>query len=87
MGDYKLLALKPKKTELQGVMESTFKDTIKNKRRRLNMFTTVEINGPNKFQVGVYSPNAVDITTVLKARANRRLVQVLGLAFQPVGEQ
>lgn len=48
--------------------------------------TAVEVDGSNELQVGVYSPNAVDVPAVLQSRADRGLVQVLGLALQP-GEQ
>lgn len=52
----------------------------------IDRLLAVEVDGSNELQVGVYSPNAVDVPAVLQSRADRGLVQVLGLALQP-GEQ
>lgn len=45
--------------------------------------TTVEVDGANELQVGVYPPDAVHVTAVLEARADRCFIQVPGLALHP----
>lgn len=66
--------------------------TLKKYSRRSDLFpislnlsdvTTVEVDGANKFQVGVYSPDAVHVTAVLESGANRCFIQVPGLALHP----
>lgn len=88
LDDYRLLALREKRARHKKRSPIFFiKDLfIKECHRRLTEVTAVEVDGPNQLQVGVYSPNAVDVSTILQSRADWCLIQVLGLALQP-GEE